>query len=387
MARREVPMSVRRLVVEVDPEMVNVTAFCRAHGISTWFFWDLRRRHALLGDVVLEPASRAPHRVANRIPAVVEDEIVAMRKQLEELGLDAGPATIGFHLRRQPGVEAIPSDSGIWRVLSRRGFITPDPSKAPKHAGRSFEAERANECWQIDDTGWELADGTEVKIINVVDDRSRVAVSSLAVRACTSEASFAAFSAGAAQWGWPSRFLSDNAKAFRHGLAEMLRHLGIAAGHARPYHPQTCGKVERFHQTLKRYLAAQDPPETIEDLQAQLDAFIELYNHHRPHRSLDRQFPAVVWQQAPKSGPADTPLGAPTTVHHRVVDRNGIVTIGRRYAISLGAAHRARHVTVVITGPHAHVFANGKLLRALTLDPNRRNQPIYDRPGRPRRLP
>lgn len=380
-------MSVRRLVVEIDPATVNVTAFCHQHGISTWWFWDLRRRYARDGHAALEPRSRAPRRVANRIPAAMEDEIVAMRKGLAELGLDAGPGTIGFHLRRRLGEDAVPSDAGIWRVLSRRGFITPDPSKAPKHAGRSFEAERANECWQIDDTGWELADGTAVKIINVLDDRSRVAVSSLAVLACTAAAAFAAFSAAATRWGWPARFLSDNARAFRHGLAETLRHLGIAAGHSRPYHPQTCGKIERFHQTLKRYLTAQDPPETLEDLQAQLDRFVELYNHHRPHRSLDRQFPAVVWQQAPKSGPANTALGAPTTIHHLVVASNGTVGVGRRYLISLGAAHRGRDVTVVITGLNGHVFADGKLLRSLTLDPNRRVQPIYDRPGRPRRLP
>lgn len=376
-------MSVRRLIIEVDPSMVNVTAFCRQHGISTWFFWDLRRRYAREGEAVLEPGSRAPRRVANRISAAVEDEIVAMRKYLQDLGLDAGAATIGFHLRRRLGEDMVPSDSGIWRVLSRRGFITPDPSKAPKHAGRSFEAERANECWQIDDTAWELADGTPVKIINVVDDRSRLLVASVAVLTCTTAAAFGAFSAGAARWGWPARFLSDNARAFRHGLAEMLRNLGIAAGHSRPYHPQTCGKVERFHQTLKRYLAAQDPAETLEDLQAQLDTFAELYNHHRPHRSLDRRFPAVVWDQAPKTGPAQHPLGALTTIHHRVVGPDGIVDASR-YRITLGVAHQGQRVTIVITGLNAHVFAAGELLRALTLNPNRRHQPLHDRPGRPK---
>src|SRR3712207_2168557 len=100
-------MSVRRLVVEVDPATVNVTAFCRDHGISTWFFWDVRRRYARDGEAALEPRSRAPHHLAHRIPAAVEDEIVAMRKELAELGLDAGPATIGFHLRRRFGAEAV----------------------------------------------------------------------------------------------------------------------------------------------------------------------------------------------------------------------------------------------------------------------------------------
>ncbi len=380
-------MSVRRLVVEVDPAGVNVSAFCREHGISTSFFWGLRRRFAVDGEAALEPGSRAPHQVANRTPASVEDEIVAMRKALVEEGLDAGPATIWFHLHRCLDDAEVPSESTIWRVLSRRGFIIPDPSKAPKHAGRSFEAERANECWQIDDTAWALADGTDVKIIDIIDDRSRLAVCCLAVLSCTADAAFSAFSAGAVRWGWPARFLSDNAKAFRHGLAEMLRALGIRAGHSRPYHPQTCGKVERFHQTLKRYLAAQDPAETLEDLQDQLDTFVELYNHHRPHRSLDRRFPATVWHETPKSGPANTPLGTPTTIHHVTVAANGVVSAGQRYRISLGAAHAHQPVTVIITGLNAHVFATGQLLRALTLDPTRRDQNLYDRPGRPRTQP
>ena len=377
-------MSVRRLIVEVDPASLNVTAFCRQHGISTWFFWDLRRRHGRLGDVVFEPASRAPHTVANRVPAVMEEAIVALRKQLGEGGLDNGPATIGFHLRRAHGDAAVPSDASIWRVLKRRGFIDADPSKAPRRAVISFEAERANECWQIDDTAWELADGTPVKIINILDDRSRLAVASMAVLTCTAAAAFAAFSAGATRWGWPARFLSDNAKAFCRSLAEALRGLGISAGHSRPYHPQTCGKVERFHQTLKRYLAAQEPAHSLEQLQAQLDTFVELYNHHRPHRSLDRRFPAQVWHDVPKAGPASHPLGTPTTIHHGTVSPTGVLHLGTRYRISLGIAHRGRLVIAVLTGRHAHVFADGKLLRALTLDPAVRFQPLYDTPGRPR---
>lgn len=380
-------MSLRRLIVEIDPATVNVTAFCREHGISTWFFWDLRRRYARDGEVVLEPRSRAPLRPAGRIPVEIEDEIVALRKELLESGFDAGPATIRFHLPARIDQARVPSESGIWRVLSRRGFITPDPSKAPKRTQRSFQAERANECWQIDDTGWELADGTQVKIVNVIDDRTRVLVASVAVTSCTTPAAFDAFSIGAARWGWPARFLSDNARAFRFGLAEMLAHLGIAAGHSRPYHPQTCGKVERLHQTQQRFLTAHPPAATLDALQTQLDVFTERYNHHRPHRSLNRQFPAAVWHDTPKSGPADHPLGTPTEIHHKTIAANGYIEFGRRWAISLGAAHRGRAVTVVVTGIHAHVFADNKLLRALTLDPTRRIQPLHNRPGRPTTKP
>src|SRR5689334_17266074 len=148
MARRDVPMSVRRLIVEVDLEGLNVTQFCREHGVSTWFFYDLRRRFALEGDRALEPRSRAPHRVANRTSGEIEDLIVAVRKDLTDRGLDAGPASIWSSLRTSPDVEEVPSESTIWRVLTARGLIVAEPRKAPKHAGKRFVAERANECWQ-----------------------------------------------------------------------------------------------------------------------------------------------------------------------------------------------------------------------------------------------
>jgi transposase InsO family protein len=384
MEKRDVPMSVRRLIVEVSTAELNVAAFCREHGISTWFFWDLRRRVRSGGDI--EPRSRAPGVVANRTSAEVEDEIVAVRKDLIEVGLDAGAATIGFHLRGRLGDDRVPSDSTIWRVLKRRGFITPDPAKAPKTTARSFAAERANECWQIDDTAWMLADGTTVKVINVLDDCTRTAVASLAVMTCSTATALQAFTAAATEWGWPERFLSDNAKAFRHGLAAAMASLGIGAGHSRPYHPQTCGKVERFHQTLKRYLAAQDPITTIAELQDHLDRFRALYNHHRPHRSLGRRFPAEVWATTPKAGPVDRPLDTTTGIHHVTV-HGGRVIIGRRYLISVGSAHNDQPATVILTGTACHVFIDGHLVRALTTDPTRRTQPLYNRPGRPTQIP
>ncbi len=375
-------MSIRRLIVEVDVSTMNVTQFCAQHGVSTWFFYDLRRRHELEGDIVLEPKSRAPRTVANKTPADIEDAIVAERKRLVDAGLDAGPESIRFWLRDLDGV---PTASTIWRLLVARGFIVPEPHKAPKGSGRNFVAERANECWQLDDTRWPLADGTEVKIFNVLDDHSRVLAVSTAMATCTGAAALEAMAPAASILGWPERFLSDNAKAFKETLAEALGELGISAGHSRPYHPQTNGKVERFHQTLKRWLTKQPPAASLDELQAQLDCFRHLYNHHRPHRSLSRQFPAQVWADAPKSGPADRPIGATTKTHTGTVDTNGIIRAGARYSISLGAAHRSQKALVVITGTACHIFINGRLARRLTLDPTRRVQPIYNRPGHPGR--
>jgi transposase InsO family protein len=329
--------------------------------------------------VVLAPKSRAAHRVANRTSAEIEDVIVAKRKELDDAGLDCGAATIAFHLRDWPGV---PSESTIWRILKARGQIVSDPSKAPKHTGRSFTAERANECWALDDTDWELADGTPIKILNVIDDHSRYCVAATAMAtSCTGAAALSVFVAAAVFVGWPARFWSDNAKAFKHTLATALHPIGVAASHSRPYHPQSNGKIERFHQTVQKWLAKQPRAATLEDLQHQLERFRVIYNTQRPHRALNRRFPHDVWTNAPKTGPATRALGTPTAVHH------GHVTDGRikagRYEISIGAVHTTQPALTVITGTACHVFINGHLARQLTLNPNKRNQPLHNRPGRP----
>jgi transposase InsO family protein len=376
-------MSVRRAIVAMDPSSVNVAEFCRAHAISTWFFWDLRRRHRRDGDVVLEPLSRAARSIANKTPATIEDAVVAKRKELVDAGLDAGPATIAFHLR---DLDGLPSEATIWRILKARGFITADPSKIPKRAGRSFTAERANDCWQLDDTASVLADGSEIKILNVIDDHSRLLVASVAMTTCTGAQALSALGDAAETLGWPARFLSDNARAFRNVLADALAPLGISAGHSRPYHPQTNGKVERFHQTLKRWLAKQPAAGSLEELQHQLDEFRHLYNHHRPHRSLGRRFPADVWATAPKNGPADQPIAQATSTYTGPV-RNGRVRVGHDTLITIGAAHNDRIALTIITGARCHVFIDGTLIRALIIDPTRRLQPLHNQPGRPRRLP
>lgn len=380
--RKEVPMSVRRLIVEVDLDDLNVTEFCAQHDVSTWFFYQLRKRYAVEGEAALEPRSRTPKRVANRTPDWVEDLIVEKRKDLADAGWDAGPATIWTHLSKTLSVGAVPSEATIWRILKRRGFIIPEPKKAPKHAYRTFAADRANECWQVDDIEYELADGTGGKIITMIDDCSRLCPGLKAVHSVTGETAFEAFSTAAENWGWPERFLSDNANAYKKTLASALRHLGVSARHGRPHHPQTQGKVERFHQTLQKWLNVQPRAATLDALQTQLDEFVDYYNNQRPHRAINRRTPASVWDQTPKAGPADRPIGTPTSIH-RVTVHNGVCYINKDYSIVVGAAHSQQPATVIITGLNCHVFIAGRLIRQLQLDPTRRYQALYDRPGRP----
>jgi transposase InsO family protein len=374
-------MSVRRLIAEADVSSLNVSRFCRDHGIGRDAFYAVRRRFEAEGEAGLVSRSRAPNRVANRTPGEVEELIVELRKQLDEIGADAGPATIHYWLGRRLDPARVPSVSTIWRVLSRRGFIVADPSKSPGRRWRSFAAERANECWQIDSTHWSLADGTDVEIINTIDDCSRVAIRSAAVARCTLATSWDAIADGAAIYGWPERMLSDNGGAFGPTFGENLAKIGVEIGHSRPYHPQTCGKVERFHQTLKKWLVAHDAADTINDLQHVIDAFVDYYNTQRPHRSLERRTPHDVWNTTPHSGPATQPLGLPTVVHHTLV-YDGVVWAGR-YRITLGVEHNDHDATTVITGDRCHVFIHGRLARELIINPDRANQPLHRRPGRP----
>jgi transposase InsO family protein len=367
-------MSVRRLIVEVSTEGLNVTRFCADHGVSPWTFYELRRRFAAGGFAAIEPRSRAAHLVANRTPLEVEDAIVGYRKHLVDQGLDDGPATIRVHLLADPTVDMVPSEATIWRVLDRRGFIVKDPSKAPKRSSRRFTAERANECWQFDDTGWDLADGTTVKIVDVIDDCTRVLVASHAVETATAAAVFRAVTVGGQAWGMPERVLCDNAKAHQ-SLHDTFALLGVDVRHPRPYHPQTCGKVERVHQTVKKWLRAHDPSATITELQHELDRFVDVYNHRRPHRGIGRRIPAELWAQTPKSGPAANPLSTPTELHRVTVNANGTIRIGSRYTISIGRAYAGHDCITAITGRACHVFIDGRAIRNLTLDPTRNYQP------------
>jgi transposase InsO family protein len=380
--RRDVPVSIRRLIVEVDLDGLNVTEFCAQHDVSTWFFYQLRKRYAVEGEAGLLPRSRAPKKVANRTPDWVEDLIVEKRKELVDGGWDAGAATIWNHLLESLPEDVVPSEATIWRILTRRGFVSPEPKKAPKHAHRTITTERANECWQIDDIEWELADDTGVKIITMVDDCTRLCPELKAVETVNGETAFEAFTTAGERYGWPERFLSDNAKAYKISLAKAVGAMGIGHRHGRPYHPQTQGKVERFHQTLQKWLKAQPGAASPEQLQTQLDTFRDAYNNQRKHRAIGRRPPASVWEQTPKAGPADRPLGTTTSIHRNQTAANGNLRAGR-YTIGLSVAHAHTPATAIITGLACHVFTAGKLIRQLQLDPTRRYQPLYDRPGRP----
>jgi transposase InsO family protein len=382
MAGKAVPMDVR-LRIAVASEGLNVSAFCRDQGISRETFYAWRRRYRLEGSAGLEAKSRAP-RAPKRIDAAVEDEIVRLRKQLADEGLDHGPTTIQWHLGRQRPKTKVPSVATVWRVLQRHGFIDPEPRKRPKVSWRRFEASAPNELWQCDFIEWTIATGV-VKVFSFLDDHSRVALRLKAAPHATSEAAWMAFSEAAAAWGVPLGQLSDNGLCFSGKLRgfevhfeTQLRGIGVVPKTSRPFHPQTCGKVERFQQTLKKWLARQRLAGDVTELQDQLDRFADIYNHHRPHQGIGRATPAQRWAATPPAVNLGVALPSPARRVDAVVLANGIVKV-RPWDISIGKRWARQQALVHIDDRYFAVFIDHQLVAAGALDHNRRYQPLRPR--------
>ena len=356
-----------------------------AHGVDRSWLYRLLARYRRDGEAGLEPRSRRPRTSPTRIADRHEETIVALRKELTDAGFDAGAVTIHTHLARRGG--EVPSVSTIWRVLKARGFVTPQPHKRPRSSWVRFEADFPNECWQADVTHVAGANEAVFEVLNIVDDHSRLCVASVAMVRTRSVDVVRILHKAAEHWGYPEAFLTDNGAIFtadyRGGVGSMapeLLSLGIRSKHSRPYHPQTCGKVERFHQTLKRHLARQPPAETKKQLQAQLDRFVAYYNDVRPHRALDRRTPAEAFTARERCGPRGPRIDcAGYRVRHDRIDKTGGVTLrhkGRLHHIGIGRAYQGWQVVMLVAGLDVRVLTlDGVQLRRLTLDPSKDYQP------------
>jgi hypothetical protein len=205
----------------------------------------------------------------------------------------------------------------------------------------------------------------------------------------------ASFRETVATHGIPASTLTDNGLVYTVRLAGQgrrggrtsfeteLRRLHIRQKNSRPNHPTTCGKVERFQQTLKKWLRAQPTqPATTEELQALLDQFTRDYNHRRPHRSLPhQQTPATAYTTRPKATPS-SPRDHDS--HDRVrtdrVDDHGKITLrfnGRLHHIGIGRTHARTRVLILVHDLDIKIInaATGELLRELQLDPTTDYQP------------
>ena len=233
-----------------------------------------------------------------------------------------------------------------------------------------------------------MADGSFCEVLNVIDDHSRLCVASRAFLTTRSADVVRTLHRSAENWGYPEAFLTDNGAiftaSFRGGMGAMeseLLSLGIASKHSRPYHPQTCGKVERFHQTVKKFLAKQDAPQTKKQLQAQLDRFVAYYNAVRPHRGIGRRTPMEVFDAREKAYPCGPKIDCTGyRVRHDRIAKNGNVTLryrGRLHHIGVGAAYKGWRVILLVAGREVRILSlDGSPLRRLILDPTKDYQPM-----------
>ena len=289
--------------------------------------------------------------------------MVLLRKQLAEEGLDAGALTIHYHLQHQ-GVSEVPSVSSIWRILKRRGFVTPQPKKRPRSSFIRFEADLPNECWQSDMTLDRPGSLTDQQATDVAE----------------------IFTTAIERYGTPASILTDNGCIYtakhRGGkvvMETLTEALGVTYKHSSPYHPQTCGKVERFHQTEKKFLAKQPAATSLHELQDQLDRFVTYYNEYRPHRALGRRTPAEAFTGRIKAHPPASIPAIHFRVRHDKIDKHGSITIryqSKLHHIGMGARHRGQQVLMLIADRDIRIITpDGETLRHLTLDPTRDYQP------------
>jgi transposase InsO family protein len=328
-------------------EGANVRELCRRYGVSpkTAYKWIARHREG--GAAALVDRSRRPASSPRRSPGPIEAEVLRLR--------DAHPVWGGRKLRARLialGHRSVPAASTISAVLRRHGRL--DPGPAPSAASVRFEHDAPNRLWQMDFKGHFPAGSGRCHPLTVLDDHSRFA---LGLLACGDERDATVrdhLTALFRRYGLPDRILCDNGPPWGtagsgqrySGLGVWLLRLGVGVGHGRAFHPQTQGKDERFHRTLKAEVIQ---GRTFADLivcQDRFDPWREIYNHERPHEALGMAVPASRYRPGTRPFPETLPTWeyGPTDAV-RKVSCDGTISFKSR-PFDLGKAFRGEHVAV-----------------------------------------
>jgi transposase InsO family protein len=383
----------RVAVFQVVSNQLSVTAAAAEYGFSRRHLTRLLAKYRQGGLDALELRSRRPVSNSRRTPVLVRERVIELRRELVAAGADAGPETIRWHLERE-GLRIL-STSTIRRILHHAGLIKPEPRKRPRSSYIRFEAAQPNETWQSDVTHWRLADGTDVEVLNWLDDHSRYLLATTAHQAVTGEDIVAVFLDVIADHGTPASTLTDNGMIYtarfvggRNRFEYLLPILGVRQKNGSPGHPQTQGKIERFHQTQKRWFAAQPTARTLPELQKQLDRFRGYYNEQRPHRSLQRTTPGHAYRTTPKALPASARPQQHYRLRYDRLDSTGAMTLrraGRMHHLGTGRPNARKQVLALADDTHVTVIEleTGEILSTHLIQPHKsywRNQ--NKEPGR-----
>ncbi len=284
----------QEFVQEALKGTANIRALCREYGITARTGYKWIKRYQEQGEMGLYDRSRRPKHSPQKSGFLIEEAVLRVRR--------THPAWGGRKIRwklAQEGVQPTPSASTITAILHRHDQIQPEESD--KHrASQRFEMEQPNQLWQMDFKGYfEMANGALCHPLTVIDDHSRYLVG---LKACHAERSKTVRShlEGIFEcYGLPERMLMDNGsvwQGYHTGLTFWLVRLGIQVVHGRPYHPQTQGKDERLHRTLKDELLRDQQFFDLKDCQSKFDTWREIYNYQRPHQALNMQPPAAHYE-------------------------------------------------------------------------------------------
>lgn len=380
MGLKVVSMAELRLDVLTEPLRTGETVadVCRRYGISRDTYYRYRRRYLAEGLAGLEDQSRRPRSSPVKIPPELEIRICEMRKGHPRWGA----RRIRTELTRA-GIDP-PAISTVHQVLVRNGLVAAQPPRRPR-ADKRFEREIANDLWQIDATQILLGDSTKGWVVDLIDDHSRYLLAALAGPAANGELAWDAFETAASRYGLPRQVLSDNGLCFTgrlHGTEVMfeksLDELGVEMINSAPYHPQTLGKLERFHRTLKEWLGDEGPPFDLEHLQELLDGFRFHYNRRRPHQGIDDATPAERYGTEPLPPaqirlPGPQEMTGPSYPPHSILRKVGssgnlgysgkLIQVGMRWA---GATLR-----IIPLGELTHIYYGEMVIRTLTINPDR----------------
>ena len=390
MALRVVEMAELRLEVLLEPERTgtSVREICERYGISRETFYRYRRRYLAEGLEGLHDRSRRPNSSPARIAPDLEAQICRLRSEHPRWGARRIAAVLARASTEPPAV------STIHQALRRAGLVAAQRQRRPKALQR-FEREVSNDLWQIDATEVRLASGHRVFVLDTIDDHSRYLLAALAASSPTVEAAWDCFEEAASRYGLPRQVLSDNGMCFTGRLQGVqvafetnLAELGVELICSGPYHPQTLGKLERFHKTLKEWLADEGPPLDIPHLQELLEGFRWHYNRERPHQGIVDQTPAERFGIEPfpvasvgsgtlvKLADPTYPLGART----RKVSASGDLCY-RSTTVNLGRRWAGTTVSLVDHADVVHVYWGEELIGTATFVPGKRRLRLAGKDG------
>ncbi len=374
------------VVAREGPEAIpeGLAAWCRQNGIPRATAYRHLQRIKTEGAWV--PRSRRPRSCPHATTEVVREEVIALRQRLARLGsVDIGADVVRAQLEPVALENGwpLPARSTIHAILGQAGLVAPHPKRRPRSSYRRFMYARPRDCYQIDGTFVTEIVGFKAVVLEVLDDHSRALVGTYAAPAETAVAACEAMRQAITEYGPPALVLADNGLAFSNRFSPTRapqRFIRLVTGpgtrviHSSPHHPQTCGKVERHHQTFKKWLRAQPQPADLDELNELIQQYRTWYNTQRWH-SVWRCTPQQQWDQAPElGGPEHMPLQSDATVLSVKVTSHGAITV-RSAQITVGLPYAGMHLTALLDGEHLTVYGpRGAPLGHINLDHSRRHQ-------------